>query len=397
MPNSKNTNLHLAKPQDETEKKRKIKRYRKYKIRQWAIIGGILVLILTGTYLMLTTRQYAKVSEVKSYTNAGADNNAYQQFGEGVIRYSNDGIVFLNTGNVEIWNQPYQIKKPIIAMNEEAFVVADSGGNSIMVFTEEGLKGEMSTTLPIEKIAVSNQGIVSAILKNENKPQIISYDAAGNILVEQQVDTSVVGYPVSLALSPDGTLLEVSYLYTQTGVMTSKIIYYNFGTVGQGKTDNQVTADEYVNTIMPTTFFMDDTTSVVVGDRSFVIYQGTQIPEMKQTIALKKEIKSTFHTDKYVGFVLKDPDTAEYELRIYNQSGREVMSAGFTGEYSNIKMVGNEVIMYEGQKSCIYTTSGIQRFKGTLPVNALEVMPVFGINKYLVISADEAKVVRLVK
>ena len=310
MPNSKNTNLHLAKPQDETEKKRKIKRYRKYKIRQWAIIGGILVLILTGTYLMLTTRQYAKVSEVKSYTNAGADNNAYQQFGEGVIRYSNDGIVFLNTGNVEIWNQPYQIKKPIIAMNEEAFVVADSGGNSIMVFTEEGLKGEMSTTLPIEKIAVSSQGIVSAILKNENKPQIISYDAAGNILVEQQVDTSVVGYPVSLALSPDGTLLEVSYLYTQTGVMTSKIIYYNFGTVGQGKTDNQVMADEYVNTIMPTTFFMDDTTSVVVGDRSFVIYQGTQIPEMKQTIALKKEIKSTFHTDKYVGFVLKDPDTA---------------------------------------------------------------------------------------
>ncbi len=59
------------------------------------------------------------------------------------------------------------------------------------VFTEDGLKGEIETTLPIEKISVSNQGIVSAILKNENTPRIISYDATGNILVEQQITLGI--------------------------------------------------------------------------------------------------------------------------------------------------------------------------------------------------------------
>ena len=37
-----------------------------------------------------------------------------------------------------------------------------------MVVQEDGIKGEIETTLPIEKIAVSRQGIVSAILKNES-------------------------------------------------------------------------------------------------------------------------------------------------------------------------------------------------------------------------------------
>ena len=58
-------------------------------------------------------------------------------------------------------------------------MVADSGGNNILVFSEEGLKGEIETTLPIERITVSDQGIVSVVLRNENTPEIITYDAAG--------------------------------------------------------------------------------------------------------------------------------------------------------------------------------------------------------------------------
>ena len=73
-----------------------------------------------------------------------------------------------------------------------------------MIFQKSGLKGEIETTLPIEKISVSNQGIVSAILKNESTPQIISYDAVGNILVEHQVNLNSTGYPISLDMSADG-------------------------------------------------------------------------------------------------------------------------------------------------------------------------------------------------
>ncbi len=78
-------------------------------------------------------------------------------------------------------------ENPIIEVKEKAFAVGDIGGNSILVFSEEGLKGEIETSLPIENMAISDQGIVTVLLKNETAPKIISYDAMGNVLVEQQV------------------------------------------------------------------------------------------------------------------------------------------------------------------------------------------------------------------
>ena len=68
-----------------------------------------------------------------------------------------------------------------------------------MVFSEEGLKGEIETTLPIEKIVISNQGIVSVLLRNETSPTIMTYDATGNILAEMQISTGTTGYPTAMA------------------------------------------------------------------------------------------------------------------------------------------------------------------------------------------------------
>ena len=131
-----------------------------------------------------------------------------------MIRYSRDGTAFLNYRNQELWIQPGQFSNPVIDVNERSFVIADIGGNSIQVFDEDGLKGEFETTLPIELVAVSNQGIVSAVLKNETSPLIITYDATGNILVENQVSVGNTGYPTAIEMSPDGQVLIVSYVGT---------------------------------------------------------------------------------------------------------------------------------------------------------------------------------------
>ena len=53
--------------------------------------------------------------------------------------------------------------------------------------------------------------------------------------------------------------------------------------------------------------------------------------------------------------------------------------------------------MFEGTKCCIITQNGIMRFKGDLQTNAVEVIPARGINRYLVMSADELRIVYLVK
>lgn len=387
----------LTAPEDLSEIKHKIRKVRLAKIRRVLTLLILISLAVCGTYLLLDNQTYARARTAAEYPIDISDTSSYAQFADGIVRYNRDGVVFLNRKNEEQWIQPTQLQNPTICVKDNAFAVADNGGNSILVFTREGLKGEIETTLPIEKIAISDQGIVSAILRNENSPQIISYDATGNILVEQQVTVSTTGYPVALEMSDDGNMLAVSYLYTEGTAIKSRVIYYNFGETGQERTDNIVMSEEYDNTVMAEIFFMGDDRSIVVGDDRFVIYRGKEVPEKQKEITLNQEIQSVFHSDRYIGFILLNQEKSGYELRLYSRLGEQVLSREISGKYSNVKIDGSEVIMFDGSRCCIITATGIVKFEGDLNVEALEIFQAPGINRYYMMSVDELRVIYLTK
>ena len=383
-------------------KKRLLKRWNKvvrwFQLDPRRVYGGLVLAAALVLLLLVRSRHtYEGVRELEDYSKNGSDNYNYAEFSGGVVRYSRDGVAYLDHKNEELWNQPGQIQNPEIMVNEDAFVVVDSGGNTIMIFDEKGLRGEIATTLPIEKASVSNQGIVAVILKNENSPKILTYDIAGNVLVELQATAMGTGYPVSIALSDDANLMGVSYLMVEGTSLKSRLVYYNFGSVGQGKADNLVTADTYEDTIIPYVYFVDKNTSVAISDQGYLVYEGNQIPEMSEQIPLEKEIKGTFHSDRYVGFILKNTGTAGYEVRLYNLMGTQIMAADFQGEYGKTKLVGNEIIMLEGSKGCIFTTKGHLKFQGDLGMDTSEIVPVSGRNKYLLMNSNVVKKVRLAK
>lgn len=397
MTQKKNTHLKLAKASDVEVLKREAKKRKLERLRKWGTAAFLAAMVIIGTYLLMKNQSYTGVSEAASYGDETEDSNRYAQFADGLVRYSRDGIVFLNRKNEEQWIQPCQMQNPEIDVNEKVFAVADIGGSSILVFGETGLKGEIETTLPIEKLSVSNQGIVSVILKNEAFPMIVTYDATGNILVEHQVTANNTGYPVALDMSADGKSLMVSYLVTKGGSLKSRVTFYNFGEAGKSKTDNQVGSEEYDGEIVPEVYYMDDDTAVAVSDSGFYIYGGGAAPKQTEEVKLNQQIQSSFHTETYIGFVLLNKNKSGYEARLYGKSGKQVMNKEFTGEYSNVKMVGDEIIMFAGSKGCIITKNEILRFKGDWGVEALEVIPAAGVNRYLVMSADELRVVYLTK
>lgn len=376
------------------KKGRKIKRKKAEKILVTAVLAALAV---CGTYLLLKNETYGQARKASGYTNEISDSNSYIRFGNGIVRYSRDGVVFLNRKNEEQWIQSAQIQNPIIEVNDDTFAVADSGGNSILVFTEDGLKGEIETTLPIEKISVSNQGIVSAILRNENSPKIISYDATGNILVEQQASLSSTGYPVALEMSDDGNELAVSYVYTVGTQIRSRVVYYNFGEAGQAKADNIVASDVYQGTVMADIFYMGSSRSVVVGDNSFVVYSCGEVPEKQQEVTLDQEIKSVFHSDRYIGLILLNQEKSGYEVRLYDRSGNLMLSRAITGDYSNVRIDGDEIIMFDGSRCCIVTATGVVKFQGDLGIDALEMFRAPGLNRYYVMTVNELRVIYLTK
>ncbi|MCU6748124.1 MULTISPECIES: DUF5711 family protein [Lachnospiraceae] len=397
MAQKKKPYLQAVKSPDMEAVKKREKKHRIEKMKKIIVVVGLLILAMIGTFLLLKNKSYQTARTAAEYTQETSDSNRYAVFKDSIIRYNRDGVVLLDHKNEEQWIQPAQFQSPAVDINGETFAVADIGGNTIQVFTQKGLKGEIETNLPIEKMTVSEQGIVGVLLKNENTPMIMAYDATGNILVEHQVTAGNAGYPTALEISDDGMLLAVSYLCVNGTAMQSRVVYYNFGETGKAKADNEVSEEEYADSVIGEIFFMGESRSVVIGDHFFTIYEGTDIPKKKKEIEITQEIKSVFHTDKYVGFILLNKEKSGYEVRLYDKDGKQVMNRGFTGEYSKVKMDGDEVILYEGSKCCIITATGIIKFQGDLKVDAQEISHAWGINRYYVMSANGLRVIYLTK
>lgn len=383
--------------QPKTEEQEQFEKARKKRWKKTALIAAVVVALAVGVYLLINLQTYTSARALDTYTVSGASGSAYEQFADGVLKYSRDGISYLNQHGEEMWNQPYQMKNPVVDVNGSSAAVADKGGNAVLVFNEEGVRGETQTNLPIERVRVSEQGIVSVILTDENEARVLCYDAAGNLLVENKTSMNGTGYPLDVALSPDGETMQVLYLYTEAGAVKSRVIYYNFGESGEEKTDHLVAQMEYEDTVMASGFFMDENISVAVGDNRLTIYRGGNVPEETENIEIKKQIKSVFHNEKYIGMILKNEGKEGYELRLYNTRGQVAMSENFTGDYSHVKLCGSQVIMYDGKNCSIFTRGGIRKFDGEMNSNILEIFPVPGVNKYIVMNENGLEVVRLVK
>ncbi|MCL2865792.1 MAG: DUF5711 family protein [Lachnospiraceae bacterium] len=389
--------LKLAKPISK-EKIKKSKRLRLKRILQTSLpIIGLVFLMLLGNYLILTNQSYDGIRTTSVYARNSSEANRYEPFANGIVRYNRDSVVFLNRRNREQWIQLSQMANPMFTASADVFVVADQGGNGIKVFTILGLKGSFETPFPIERIAVSNQGIVSAILRNDENPMIATYDATGNLLVENQIPLRTMGYPTALALSKDGTMLAVGYLSINGGVIRSRVVYYNFAHPDPAVVDFVVVNDEYEDYIVVDIHFLEDDISVVITDRAFMIYQGNVNPTLQHHISMEREIKSVFYGRNHVGFVLMDVAQGGNEVRLYNQSGEMVLNRNFEGDYGNVLMIDDDIIMYDNMSVFIMSRWGIIRYQGFLDINPLLVMPAFGVNRYYIVGSNELRIINLVR
>ena len=359
------------------------------------IISAIIVIALVGGYLYIKYQTYDYMQIVDTHENTNIDNASYKKCVHGVLRYGRDGIALLTEEGEEIWNQPCQMNSPIIDMRGQSIAIGDKGGTNIMVFQKQGLKGEIQTTRPIEKIAVSSQGIVGAILSDEELPLVMCYDAKGNIVIENKVSLNKNGYPVDVSISEDGKAMLVSYLHTQDNAMVTKIVHYYFGKAHAENEDYQVQYQEIEGTIAPITTFLSKDISLVVTDSNLIFYSGLEKPEEIATIDLDGNIQSVAYDDELVAVVLKNNVSSNYKLNIYNTRGKMLSSVTTEKEYANIKMEDGQVIMYDGPMCSIYMKNGTHKFEGKMDENILEIFPDKGLNKYKVINASNFNKVKL--
>ncbi|MSA03385.1 hypothetical protein GKG47_17775 [Lactonifactor sp. BIOML-A3] len=356
-------------------------------LKRAGILAAVIALVILVITLVIQKRVYHKYSVLFSLTEEDTSSKNYVDLDGAVLKYGNDGAALLDSKQNVVWNQTYEMQDPQVDICGETAVVADKKGTAMYIFSKDGPSGAVDSSLPILKAKVASQGVVAAILEDGEKTWINFYASDGTVIAENQTRIDSPGYPVDLAVSPNGQLIMVTYLYVENGVSTSYVAYYNFGNAGQNEIDNIVSGYTYEGILVPQVAYLDESTSLAFRDNGFTIYKGKQIPKEATKVDVKKEIVSTFYDDSHVGLIFKsDNKSKQYTMRLYSTSGRLLFERDFNIEYKNVKLSDGMVIMNNENQVCLMSLKGVEKFNGTIDEGNIKDIFKVGMNKYMLVT-----------
>lgn len=104
-------------------------------------------------------------------------------YGNGFIKYSNDGAIYTDANDEVYWNQTYEMKEPMADVCEDYVALADRGGTEIYIMNQAGMQGKIETPMNISRISVANQGVVAVWMESDGENYIRMYDQNGKNLV----------------------------------------------------------------------------------------------------------------------------------------------------------------------------------------------------------------------
>ncbi len=335
-------------------------------------------------FLYVEKRSYHSYKVLNTSEQEDVVSTQYVEMDGDILRYSPDGVSVVDSSMNTVWNETYTMQNPIADVNGSRAVIADSEGTSLYICDKKGVTGTVTTSYSIVKVRIAANGMVAAILDNDENTWINFYNSDGSLVAENLTKIDDPGYPMDVAVSDNGVMM-VTFQYVDGSKTTSYVAFYNYGDVGQNEDDRIVSGYTYENVVIPQVECISKSQYIALRDDGFSTYQGNQIPKEGKTINVKQEIVSTFFDDQRIGLVFKNNSKdSEYTMEVYNMSGQLKFRKNFNVAYSTIKMSDGNIIMYNSSQICVMNSRGVQKYMGSVDGTIRDFFKI-GWNKYLMV------------
>lgn len=356
----------------------------------------LLAVIGIVVYIQMENHVYTYYEELSEVSRESIEGTTTIRFANHILNYSTDGARCIDPKGNVIWNATYEMQTPMVDICKDMVAFADYNGHTIYVMNTEGTVGEIDTGMPIRKIKVSAEGVVVAILEDSSSTPIYVFSATGAKIAFFKTSMQKSGYPLSISISDDSKLIGVSYLYVDSGSISSKVAFYNFGPVGQNETDNLVSGYDYADAIVPELEYMDNTFAFALADNRLMFYEGDQIPINCADVLLQNEIEGVFHNESYVALVYYNhTGISGYMIDVYNTSGKLIQTIPFDMDFTDILIVRDKVVIYNQSTMEIYNLEGVQKYSGNFTEAVEIVIPTSVTSRYVIVGADSIKTIEL--
>ena len=339
----------------------------------------VLFLCAIGGYLYFTNRHYDSLTVIWDRSTQSESGKAetfrgYEPFAKGVLQYSKDGASYVDGDGKTIWERSYQMQNPIVAVQGDYAVIADRGAQSIYIFNTSANTGLASTVLPVSRVAVSGNGVVYAVLKDESADYITAFKADGSG-IDLSVKSIITGdgYPIDIAVSPDGTELITSYVSIENSQTIPKVIFRNFDEVGQAADARRVVGgftDEFAGHLVGKVNFSSNEYSQAFYDGGIAFFSTKVLtsPELLANVTFEEEINSIAYSKDYAAVVL-NTNTGEmpYKLVVFKANGAKLSETEFNFPYTSFEINGDYILLYNETACRVYNTRGHELLAADLP------------------------------
>ncbi|MBQ6036818.1 MAG: hypothetical protein IJL43_05840 [Lachnospiraceae bacterium] len=357
---------NLAYVRQERERKKK---------RNTVIVLSFLGLAVICTLVYLWARFYQFTTydvegELKIGGLAGSELYSFQ---DGCIVIGPDALTYVKNDKV-VWTGSVKLSDALFSSEGGYFAVCDRGGYQAYVCDGSGIISTVKVSRHIRKIDIASDGVLCVFTEADDAAYISFFDRFGTkTQAEVKALLSATGYPMDIAVSPDGKKLITLYYSTENGIGESRLVYYDFE---HGKSnDNYISAsfgDYYdSDTLLVDADFISDSESYVIGDHS-ITFLANEKKEIARTVAeIEDPILSVFRATDRLGIVtVSDGKT---QCTLYDRKGKAGKTFEVPDLFDRILADDRQVFFFTGNKVRIYNMTGESRYEGELSDNILAV------------------------
>lgn len=315
-----------------------------------------------------------------------------------IYKVTANGINTYNWEKNEIWSDTFSMEQFIVKQKAPYIAIADKQGKSLVLYTHKGRQCEIITTHPIVYFSVNESGGVTTIESQENTYITTAYDKTGKKLCWRVSYTSTDGYPTAAILSPDNSLLIMSYVSVDEPQVVSSVLAMKVAAVKNEEVDNIAFGYKENNNLVYDLEYINKSTWVCVGDRAMTWYNNQGMIKGKQNdlslVFVPEVIKMSRFGTSYFPVIYSERPTQNVvhrqdQLAYYDENGKQTYQLALNGGVENYYADDNGVIVKVAGTFKGYNRlcNQVFEYEPAIDINQVIYMP--GMNKGIAISKSK--------
>lgn len=333
------------------------------------LIGVTFLLVFLAAGIFYMKNYTYSTYSVDHETRMGSLNRArLLNFGEGTLVIGSDTVTYME-GDAVLSSETISFQNPMTAIEGSYYAVCDTGGYQVYIGDKAGVISTVKVSRRVRGLDISASGVIAVFTESNDAAYISYFDRFGSRLpVEVKTVLDASGYPMHIAISPDGQKLLVAYYSTANGIGESRLVLYDFE---HGRADSNYIAatwEEFydTNTLLVDGDFFDDNNFMAIGDNEAVFLSYDYLSGASEPVILPfaDPVRSVMMNSGY--FFMVSETSGGNVMTVCTKSGEVYSSFPIPDSYDRIRTNGKNVLIMNDADLWFYNFSGRRRYYGTL-------------------------------